>query len=670
MRLNRKWATWLAIGIVVWLFFTLGVFYWVQKPLSLANAVALGRTVLELGVAGLIGVAGLALGGRVLCWLRVDGVSAGDRLILGTGLGLGGLGLTTFALGLGGVLSRWVLLIVLAGLVISFRREVLEVLSLRRAMWRQRPHWAVGALIGITLGLALLAALTPPTDWDGLFYHLTWPAWALDAGRIGPPPVAVPHFSFPGLMESLFLLAMAVLDDVAAKLVHWLFALLLGGLVYRLTKRHIGTELGWGAVVALYATPMVGVLAGWAYNDLALAFFQIAALYAVLTARSQSECRWLALAGMFAGLAMGLKYTSVICPVVLTLLIARDGMQQRCGWRQGLARVALFAGTALAVASPWYVRNWLFVGNPVYPFAYSVFGGAGWSRWLAEWYAQAGTGMGGDVGQILALPVTLTLGLRDMNYYDGRTGPLFLAALPAVLAVAAFDRRKPRAVASLLWFALGQYVFWVVGVVGSRSLFQSRLLLSGLVALCPVLAYVFGALRYLNRPGFSVQRFVGLAIVLVLAFGLLYQMLDVVRLRPVDYLTGKETREAFLTRRLGAHYAAMQAVGDLPGDAVVQFLWEPRSYYGGRVVQPDPILETWAYLCYRHERDVDGIAQALRDELGVTHILVFVAGMENVVQETPEHLPPEDVAAWDSFRVTYLEPLWEMPGVYVLYTWH
>ena len=82
----------------------------------------------------------------------------------------------------------------------------------------------------------LLAALTPPTDWDGLFYHLTWPAWALDAGRIGPPPVAVPHFSFPGLMESLFLLAMAVLDDVAAKLVHWLFALLLGGLVYRLTN--------------------------------------------------------------------------------------------------------------------------------------------------------------------------------------------------------------------------------------------------------------------------------------------------------------------------------------------------------------------------------------------------------------------------------------------------
>jgi hypothetical protein len=63
MRLNRRWAIWLVVGIVVWLFATLGVFYWVQKPLSLTNAAALGRTVLELGVAALIGIAGLALGG-------------------------------------------------------------------------------------------------------------------------------------------------------------------------------------------------------------------------------------------------------------------------------------------------------------------------------------------------------------------------------------------------------------------------------------------------------------------------------------------------------------------------------------------------------------------------------------------------------------------------------
>ena len=669
MRLNRKWAIGLSAGIVIWLFVTLGVFYWVQKPLSVAHALALGRTLLELGLAGLIGLAGLALGGRALRWLGVGDLSLADRVILGAGLGLGILGIVAFVLGVVGLLSRWVFLIALVGSVVAFRGEVLEALRFGRGVWRRRPNWMVGAFIVCTLILSLLVALTPPVDWDGLFYHLTWPAWVLKVGRIGAPPVRVPHFSFPGLMESLFLMAMTVLDDVVAKLIHWMFAVLLGGLVYRLTTRHVKADLGWWAVVVLYATPMVGVLAGWAYNDLALAFFQVAALYAVLASRSQADRRWLILGGVFAGLAMGLKYTSFICPLVLVLLIIGDAMRQGRGWRDVLGDVSQFSVAALLVAAPWYVRNWVFTGNPVYPFAYGLFGGERWSPWLAEWYAQARTGIGGDVGQILMLPVTLTLGLRDMNYFDGRTGPLYLAAFPAILAIALFDRRKPRAIAGLLWFALAQYVFWVVGVINSRSLFQSRLLLSGLVALCPVLAYVFEALRRLDRPAFSVHHFVRLVVVLVLALGLLYQALDVVRLGPVGYLVGEETREAFLERRLGAHYAAMRAVGDLPEDAYVQFLWEPRSYCSGRVVQPDPILETWAYLCEQYGRDVDAIAEALRDEQQVTHILLFVAGMENVAVETPQHLPPEDIDAWQAFCEAYLEPVWTWPEAYTLYTW-
>jgi hypothetical protein len=688
MRFGRNHLVWPTIGIVGWVFMTLVLFYWVQKPFRPDNAAALVRLVLDLGATALIVVAGSAAGSWLLRKLRLPGLSCGDRVVLGGGFGLGTLGLTAFGLGGLGVLSRWTFLGLLGAMIALLWRDVVDIVQTVRLL--EKPATGVWLYSGITLGLALVAALMPPTDWDGLFYHLTGPAWALSAGCVGPPHADVPHLSFPSLMESLFLLAMALRSDVVAKLLHWSYALLLGGIVYRLANRHLGDRLGWGAVVALYATPMVAVLAGWAYNDLALAFFQVAALYAVLNGLDHSSLmssahdaqsvpcdsvRWFLVAGGLAGLALGLKYTSFVCPVILVVLIVWNTVWQKDGGRvsrpalkRALNRAVGFSVVAFIVASPWYLRNLAFTGNPVYPFLYGLWDGRGWSRWHADWYAQSGTGLGNDVGALLALPVTLTLGLRDMNYYDGRTGPLFLAALPGLVFVALFDHRKPRALASMLWFGLAQYVVWVMGVVGSRSLFQSRLLLTALVSLCPGLAYVYGRLKRFSYRGFSLQRFVGLIVALVLSTNVVYQALDMVRLRPLSYLVGEESREAFLTRRLGGYYSAMRTVAELPAGARVQFLWEPRSYYSERVVQPDSILETWKYLCEQYDRDVDAIAARLR-ERGVTHLLLHVAGKDWVARENPDHLSSADLAALEVFTAEYLDVVWEQPDAYVLYAW-
>lgn len=70
-----------------------------------------------------------------------------------------------------------------------------------------------------------------------------------------------------------------------------------------------------------------------------------------------------------AGFAMGLKYTSFICPVTLIALIAWDTVRQRGLFKQTSGQVMLFSVVALVVASPWYLRNLAFTGNPVYPFA-------------------------------------------------------------------------------------------------------------------------------------------------------------------------------------------------------------------------------------------------------------------------------------------------------------
>jgi 4-amino-4-deoxy-L-arabinose transferase-like glycosyltransferase len=505
--------------------------------------------------------------------------------------------------------------------------------------------------------MALTIALLPPTDWDGLFYHLTGPKIHLAAGRIAPG-IDIPHLNFPSLMEMLFMLGMAVRGDITAKLLHFGFSLLLAALVYLTAKRHLGLKNGWPAVLFLFSMPMVLTLSGWAYNDLALAFYQMAALYALLnwsippnpstpdqdTGDQRSAVngrRWLALSGVFCGLTMSLKYTAVVAPVALAGLLLWRLRRSKTPLKGALTSVLAFALPALIVSGPWYLKNWFFTGNPVYPF---VFEGLFWDEFRSAAYAGSGSGIGFDPALLLGLPYQLTLGLRDANYIDGRTGPLFLAFLPLLLLYGLLRYRRkamPPALNGLLIFALAQFAFWTVGAIWSTGLWQSRLLLPGLIPLCPALAWMIRDIRHLNHPQFSLQRFLMLFIGVVLMLGLVDQLFNNqiksrsgwLYYRPLTHLIGTETRSTYLTRRLGVHYAAMEQLNEeLPPTAVVTFLWEPRSYYCRLDCRPDSILDKYGHLQYLHGQDAAAIAQAWREE-GVTHVLIFKLGLDFLLNE-------------------------------------
>ena len=72
---------------------------------------------------------------------------------------------------------------------------------------------------------------------------------------------------------------------------------------------------------------------------------------------------------------MGVKYTSFVCPVAASLFICWHMARARARWNAWVKALALFGGIALIVAAPWYLCNLAFTGNPVYPFAYGIFGG-------------------------------------------------------------------------------------------------------------------------------------------------------------------------------------------------------------------------------------------------------------------------------------------------------
>jgi hypothetical protein len=671
---RREIARWVLLGMVMlWMAFVYASFYLIQdqRPFGGQQLRAVGSILLDCAVAGWILVVGIGVGCQVCRWMGIHSDRPGEDVVWGAGLGLGIVAVGALVFGVLGSATRWMMAGWLAFLtLLSLPGIVRAARSL--AGWRSFPAPPRGLRLYLLLMLVLTAllALTPPIDWDGLFYHLTLPRLYLERGQI-VPLTDVPHQFFPGLMEMLYLVAMAVRGDVAAKLLHFSFLVLLIGAVYLITERHLHRGGGWRAVAALTSMPMVFVLGGWAYNDLALAFCQIVALGAFLNWLDDRRSRWLLLSGAYCGLALGLKYTGFVCVLAIALCTCWALWRTRAQWKAWLRALGALGGTAAMAAAPWYLRNLAFAGNPVYPFAYRIFGGPGWDAWRAAWYARAGTGLGWDVSALLRLPWTLTLGLRDMNFYDGRVGPVFLLALPFLIlwSAAAMLRRRqgPRAMGYVTAFAACQYAVWVMGVIQSRSLFQSRLLLPAAVALSPALAYLYEELSGLALPQISVQRLVGMSVALVLAGNMSYHALYVVQVRPLGVLLGEETRSAFLERTLGDHYRAMEMVNEhLSADDAVLFLWEPRSYYCHRRAQPDPILERWAWLRHRYGDDVDAIGNALAAE-GYTHLLLHQAGLDLVRALQLDPITEADVEALEALRSACLQKVDRVGDAYVLY---
>ena len=618
----------LSIAFFVWIAFVLAAYYVVQRPIKPQDGPAIAEalagfssdltlaapaaSVLDLLTAAAIGFAALLAGARVIP-LPYPGAASPLRMraeywLLSTGLGFGLIAVAMLVLALAGVLSPVLMAVAAALLLVSTRRPVFpQLISDFRQMASVQLPRPLRIFLLLSLALALLSALAPPTAWDSLIYHLTVPQRVLLAGRLLPFGDIIPHEDFPMLMSSLYLLAMLVRGDVAAQCIHFIFGLMTLGLIALAARQFCSRAAVPLALAITLSIPIVLLLSSWAYSDIALTFYTLAAVYAYHRWLADRAQGYLILAGLMAGFALGLKYTSFLLPLGLAAFLLHDARQSRA------RALSVFALACAAAAAPWYLKNWWFTGNPAYPF---VFGGPQWDDLRAVWYARPGTGIGLDFIALLTLPITISLGHLDQNFVDGRIGPLLLLLLPLLLI------RRPRLDRFLVLFLL-YYVAWVAGVVASQPLWQARLLLPALVLLLPPLAQAVTQLKEFDRPAFSLQRLTTMVIALVLGFALWTQALEFVKFNPVAYILGAETREQFVVRQTGNLAVAMAAVRQLPANARVQLLWEGRSYLAQRAVRADPLNDALPHLVAT-TGSVDASVRQLKSE-GFTHILVWQA---------------------------------------------
>jgi hypothetical protein len=227
---------------------------------------------------------------------------------------------------------------------------------------------AAGAfVIAIIAGVIYKQNLLPIVDSDAMTYHVPAAVSWLRSGKLGLFPVWFfnPANSFSPLAGSAFIawLLAPLNDPVLARAVQAPPLILLF-----LATLQLGRALGLSEIVA--ALIAVGCAVSRPFNsevmaardDVFLAAFVVVAL---------AGCGGEAVRDRFApwriGLAVGLaaatKYTFAFAAPIL--LLAIDAPTRAGGWtwrRRGIAIACAFS-----VAGPWYLRNLLLTGNPIYP---------------------------------------------------------------------------------------------------------------------------------------------------------------------------------------------------------------------------------------------------------------------------------------------------------------
>ncbi len=279
--------------------------------------------------------------------------------------------------GLVGLLSATTIAVVAvlcsAVLVLASRRGALA----GSALIRMEDSTVVASLVFV---IAYVAALIhhqrtlPVTSTDALTYHLPAAAQWLQTGRLRLHETWFfnPANTYSPLAGSTFIAwLMAPLgNDVLARFVA---APPLGFLFIAMLNlcRTLGVRTMVAALIAaaaVLARPFVSQTV-LAKDDL----FATAFVLALIWALSNERLRY-ALAPWRVGIALGLllstKYTAIYSLPIIVLM-ADAPYQSAWRWRKSLLAFAI----ALLIAGPWYLRNWILTGNPLYPVKFGWFSG-------------------------------------------------------------------------------------------------------------------------------------------------------------------------------------------------------------------------------------------------------------------------------------------------------
>ena len=328
-------------------------------------------------------------------------------------------------------------------------------------------------IIGILLRFSLASVYHPSGD---ACWHFSVARFIADEGRIPlfeqfgrdepfwAPPVFHLILAFVYKAFSIFSQNIA---EFSMKMVSPLFSSLTLIISYLIIKELFSKKTALYSLIFLTFIPLSMDYGIFGYVDSTLSFFVVLSVYFMLKNRLIGSA-------LCFGLAILTKYNGgFIFPVLLLIIYKKNK-------KDFLKKTLLFISVSALVGLPWFARNWLQLGNPVWPFFNSILHG------LETKYSSSVGGI--NLLSLFSINGLIVFYLGFFGVPNGNINTLFFFKIPAIQLL------------FTIWI-IATIIFIFPLFLGLKKLKNKKILFTWIGS------YIVLILLYVMSAGWSVSRF-------------------------------------------------------------------------------------------------------------------------------------------------------------------